>query len=139
MPEICCEFLDVPRFQLEAGFVFSLLEEYPHTILKLTWGFGTDPESPEFGEPRNVSAAEIRRIFDDAVAKGMYTWGWADAFISLAEDDPTITFCHETDIHVKSKQEYWLRRFTDRWFAVGIAWFRKETEDGEWSEFPKVQ
>jgi hypothetical protein len=133
MPEVVCEFLDLPRFRQEAEYVFGVLEEQPDDVLELQWAFGTDPESYE---PCRVSALEIRKFIVDAAEHGVYEWGWADVFIRRLDDDLQIRLCHETDIHIQTNKESWIKHFTDRWLDVGITWWRKDTNESEWVKFP---
>lgn len=133
MAEVRCEFLDVPRFRQEAEYVFDVLEERPDDVLELNWGFGMDPESRE---PCEVSAGEIREFISGAAEHGVYTWGWADVYIRLSNDDLEITLCHEIDIHIQATKESWIKRFTDRWFDRGITWWRQETNETEWTKLP---
>jgi hypothetical protein len=133
MPEVRCEFLDVPRFQQEAEFVFSTFEERPDDVLELQWGFGTNPDS---FEPFNVYARDIRKLISDAAEQGVYEWGWADAYIKLVGDDLEIQLCHETDIHIRTNSEAWIQLFTDRWLKLGITWWRQESSETDWIKLP---
>lgn len=134
MPEVRTEFLDEHQFRQEANWVFTLLEERPEAVLNFRWGFGTDPE---YWEPGPVRAANVRKFIEDAARTGIYTWGSADVFIELPDKEAKITLCHETDLHMKSKDEAWIKRCTDRWSEVGISWWRRETDDAEWIKFPQ--
>jgi hypothetical protein len=134
MPEVRSEFLDDHQFLKEVHWVCALLEERPEAVLNLTWGFGTDPE---YWFANAVGATNVRRFLEDAVVAGIYTWGQADVYIEMPGKEVKITLCHETDLHVESKDEAWIKRSTDRWSKEGIAWWRRETNGGEWIRFPQ--
>ena len=89
--------------------------------LVILLGVGSPPEFHDLLKEIPVALGNLAEFIDESIQNHIYQYGSVDLFISDRDHTVMFQFCHEGDIHCRSKDNSIIQEIKDRWIASGFS------------------
>ena len=118
--EIVSEILSESQLNDQVIELANLLKANRRENLLVAFGFGCEKDIDDLWKDENVKAEDLEFYIHKSIQEGIYRIGKADFHITDIDKSFQILFCHESDIHLISKDENLLNVVKTIWEKSGF-------------------
>src|SRR6476469_8045972 len=99
----------------------EILKERNVTTVLVEYGWGSNLDTSSLWQPQALQIDELPDFITAAEKTGIYRAGSADLAVRDAENEFTLLFCHESDIHLTTDNAGLRDSVMQGWLDRGIA------------------
>lgn len=118
--EIVTEQLPSSDIWERLDWMIEYLRRREVSQVELMYGVGMDMDNDEMFQPIEAAIEEVVPRIEEMVRSGVLTVGNGDIFIQSDAAGVQFHLCHESDIHVRTRDAERLQEISSEWQASGI-------------------
>ena len=121
--ELRTQILTAAQWDKEVDYLVCLLQDKSKQELAVSYGWGCDLDMDDLYQEVFLPLSGLREWITEAALSGVFTLGEGTLHLRSQDKEIEVELCHESDIHLTTGNQRFVREVTSGWTARGITYY----------------